>query len=139
LGIAEAGRGTTCETLADEAVAPGFGKSKGRISRTRPGLSARQSPNAADPVSGADWAEAEIEASVTIAPANGAATSNAGIDRRTRLNRRALEISEAVAAGRFMFATFSRISKLEGTGWIRHRREGSGALTVMCTVNQFAG
>jgi hypothetical protein len=37
-----------------------------------------------------------------------------------------------------MFGAFSGMSKLEGTGWIRHRREGISALTVMCTVNQFA-
>jgi hypothetical protein len=102
-------------------------------------LSARQSPNAADPVSGADWAKAGIEASVTIVPASNTATHNAGVDCRTRPNRHALEISGAVAAGRFMFGAFSWMSKLEGTGWIRHRREGMVALTMMCTVNQFAG
>src|SRR5579871_2879441 len=46
-GIADAGRGTTCETLAEEAVAPGLGRSPGLIKRTRPGLSVRQSPKAA--------------------------------------------------------------------------------------------
>src|SRR5580698_8395870 len=137
-GIAEAGRGTTCETLADEAVAPGFGKSEGRIRRTRPGLSARQSPNAAVPVSGCDWAKAGIEAATTPAPAS-AATSNAGIDCRTRPNRCALEILGGIAAGRFMFAIlFVDNVEAEGIGWALHRREGIGALTTMCTVNQVA-
>src|SRR5215211_7860095 len=49
-----AGRVTTCEVLEDEAVAPGRGRSPGLIRRTTPGLSARQSPNAAVPTSGAD-------------------------------------------------------------------------------------
>jgi len=51
-GIAEGGRDTTREKFVDDAVAPGFGKSPGRISRLTPGLSERQSPNAASPVSG---------------------------------------------------------------------------------------
>jgi hypothetical protein len=32
-----------------------------------------------------------------------------------------------------------RYVEAEGIGWIRRRREGISALTVMCTVNQFAG
>jgi hypothetical protein len=64
-------------------------------------------------VSGSDWAEAGIEASVTIAPASNVVTSNAGIVGRTRPIGRALEISRAVAAGRFMFATLSWILKLK--------------------------
>jgi hypothetical protein len=51
-GIADGGRGTTRETFVADAVAPGFGKSPGRISLLTPGLSERQSPNAAAPVSG---------------------------------------------------------------------------------------
>jgi hypothetical protein len=55
-GIVDDGRGTTREMLAAEAVAPGLGKSAGLISRLTPGLSARQSPNAAGPTRGPDWA-----------------------------------------------------------------------------------
>ena len=43
-GVAPAGRATTREAFADEAVAPGAGKSCGRIRRTVPGLSACQLP-----------------------------------------------------------------------------------------------
>jgi hypothetical protein len=44
--------------LEAEGVAPGLGKSRGFINRPNPGPSARQSPNAALPVSGPDWASA---------------------------------------------------------------------------------
>jgi hypothetical protein len=44
--------------LAAEGVAPGFGKSSGFINRLKPGLSARQSPNAAAPTSGPGWPSA---------------------------------------------------------------------------------
>jgi hypothetical protein len=66
-GAAEGGRGTTRELFDAEAVAPGFGKSAGRISLTTPGLSERQSPNAASPVSGPFCADAWLK------PANSAA------------------------------------------------------------------
>jgi hypothetical protein len=57
-GAADGGRGTTRELFEAEAVAPGLGKSAGRISLTTPGLSERQSPNAASPVSGPFCADA---------------------------------------------------------------------------------
>src|SRR5258708_24599451 len=65
-GKAAAGRGTIRETLADEGVAPGRGRSSAFIRRLTPGLSARQSPNAAVPVSGPDL----VSASPMQAPAN---------------------------------------------------------------------
>ena len=43
-GAASAGRATTREAFAAEAVAPGAGRSCGRIRRTVPGLSACQLP-----------------------------------------------------------------------------------------------
>jgi hypothetical protein len=55
-GIDEGGRWTTRETLAAEGVAPGLGKSSALIRRLKPGLSARQSPNAAEPTSRSDCA-----------------------------------------------------------------------------------
>ena len=56
-GIAEAGRGTDRGALATEDVAPGLGKSAAVKCLVRPGLSARQSPNASRPSSeGPDWA-----------------------------------------------------------------------------------
>src|SRR5216684_115598 len=57
-GTAAEGRGTTRDTLADDGVAPGRGRSLALIRRLTPGLSARQSPNAAAPTSGPDWASA---------------------------------------------------------------------------------
>src|SRR6476620_3523013 len=51
---ADAGRPTTRELLAADGVAPGFGKSSGLINLQVPGLSERQSPNAALPVNGDD-------------------------------------------------------------------------------------
>src|SRR6202022_4463389 len=68
-GSDEGGRWTTRETLAAEGVAPGFGKSSALIRRLTPGLSARQSPNAAVPTSCPDWAIAGTT--------NAAANSNA--------------------------------------------------------------
>ncbi|HSZ97303.1 MAG TPA: hypothetical protein VK767_13380 [Bradyrhizobium sp.] len=110
--------------MADEAVAPGFGKSEGRIRRTRPGLSARQSPNAAVPVSDADWAKAGIEPATTPAPASSDATSNADIDGRTKPNGCALEILGVVVGGRFMFGALLFVDvEVEGTGRVAHRRE----------------
>src|ERR1700736_1184527 len=72
-GTAAGGRGTTWETLADEGVAQGRGRSSGFIRRLTPGLSVRQSPNAAVPTSGPDWASARP------APANTVATKAAAI------------------------------------------------------------
>src|ERR1700682_2389117 len=57
-GTAAEGRGTTRDTLADDGVAPGRGRSSGLIRRLTPGLSPRQSPNVALPTSGPDWASA---------------------------------------------------------------------------------
>src|SRR6202047_1831953 len=57
-GTAAEGRGTTRDTLADDGVAPGCGRSSGLIRRLTPGLSPRQSPNAAVPTRGPDWASA---------------------------------------------------------------------------------
>src|SRR5665213_812036 len=59
-GTADACRVTICEPLETEGVAPGFGKSSGLISLSVPGRSARQSPNAALPVSGDDCATAGV-------------------------------------------------------------------------------
>jgi hypothetical protein len=53
--------------LDDEAVAPGFGKSAGRINLTTPGLSERQSPNAASPVNAPFCAEAWLTPANSIA------------------------------------------------------------------------
>jgi len=57
-GTTEGGRRTIGGPWAVEGVAPGFGKSSGRISRLTPGLSARQSPKAAARFSCSDWANA---------------------------------------------------------------------------------
>src|SRR3569832_42770 len=82
LGVAPAGCGTTRETLADEAVAPGFGRSVGRIRRTTPGRSARQPPNAALPASGSDCAGADPVPVNSVAARTG--------DKRARRDNRAL-------------------------------------------------
>src|SRR3954454_20438907 len=77
-----AGRVTTCEVLEDEAVAPGRGRSPGLIRRTTPGLSARQSPNAAAPTSGADCPNTAPAPNTAVKAAIAAAVSK----RRGRSN-----------------------------------------------------
>src|SRR4051794_39174566 len=52
LGMVAGGRGTRRELFAEEGVAPGRGRSPGLMRRITPGLSRRQSPNAAPPTSG---------------------------------------------------------------------------------------
>jgi hypothetical protein len=79
--------------LAEELVAPGFGRSAGLMRRTRPGLSACQSPNAALPVSGPDWPAA----GAIPAPATSVAKSSIGNDDRKGSNSAVLNILDAAA------------------------------------------
>ena len=59
---APGGLATTRDELDTDGVAPGAGISDGLINRLTPGLSVRQSPNAAGPVSGSHFAAVRLSA-----------------------------------------------------------------------------